>query len=108
MKSHLGVTARRREGARDRAVRAMLQIDVADFEARFAKATERSLRGRNPRQALPDLRLWLHLQPAFWPALYYSGIAKRRLGDLDDALDLDLLDDEARERLRQELRRGTA
>ena len=73
---------------RDRAVRAMLQIDVADFEARFAKATERSLRGRNPRQALPDLRLWLHLQPAFWPALYYSGIVQRRLGELDEALDL--------------------
>jgi len=74
--------------ARDRAVRAMLQIDVAGFEERFAKATERSLRGRNPQQALSDFRLWLHLQPEFWPALYYSGIAKRRLGDLDDALDL--------------------
>lgn len=73
---------------RDRAVRAMLQIDVADFEARFAKATERSLRGRSPGQALPDFRLWLHLQPEFWPALYYSGIVMRRLGELDDALDL--------------------
>ena len=83
-----GMRAMRDLDARDRAVRAMLQIDVADFEARFAKATERSLRGRNPRQALAELRLWLHLQPEFWPALYYSGIAKRRLGELDQALDL--------------------
>lgn len=73
---------------RDRAVRAMLQIDVADFEARFARATERSLRGRNPKQALAEFRLWLHLQPEFWPALYYSAIAKRRAGDQDQALDL--------------------
>ncbi|MFK7741797.1 MAG: tetratricopeptide repeat protein [Planctomycetota bacterium] len=73
---------------RDRAVRAMLQIDVAEFETRFAKATERSLRGRSPKQALAEFRLWLHLQPEFWPALYYSAIAKRRLGELDEALDL--------------------
>ncbi|MCK5940858.1 MAG: tetratricopeptide repeat protein [Planctomycetes bacterium] len=74
--------------ARDRAVRAMLQIDVADFEARFAKATERSLRGRNPKPALSEFQLWLHLQPEFWPALYYSAIVKRRLGASDEALDL--------------------
>ena len=73
---------------RDRAVRAMLQIDVADFEARFAKATERSLRGRGPKQALAEFQLWLHLQPEFWPALYYSAIVKRRAGVGDEALDL--------------------
>lgn len=83
-----GMRSMRDRSARDRAVRAMLQIDVADFEARFAKATERSLRGRSPKQALADYQLWLHLQPEFWPALYYSGIVKRRLGQLDDALDL--------------------
>lgn len=74
--------------ARDRAVRAMLQIDVADFEARFAKATERSLRGRNPKLALAEFQLWLHLQPEFWPALYYSAIVKRRQAHDDEALDL--------------------
>tara|TARA_R110002072_G_scaffold109160_2_gene236373 strand:+ start:10716 stop:12524 length:1809 start_codon:yes stop_codon:yes gene_type:complete len=74
--------------ARDRAVRAMLQIDVADFEARFAKATERSLRGRNPKLALAEFQLWLHLQPEFWPALYYSGIVKRRMSCNEEALDL--------------------
>ncbi|HEB51749.1 MAG TPA: tetratricopeptide repeat protein, partial [bacterium] len=73
---------------RDRAVRAMLQIDVADFEARFAKASERSLRGRNPRPVLAEFQMWLHLQPEFWPALFYSAIAKRRLGAEDEALDL--------------------
>lgn len=73
---------------RDRAVRAMLQIDVADFEVRFAKATERSLRGRNPKLALAEFQLWLHLQPEFWPALYYSAIIKRRQASEDDALDL--------------------
>lgn len=75
-------------GTRDRAVRAMLQIDVAGFEARFAKATERARRGRNPRAALAEFQLWLHLQPEFWPALYYSAIAKRRLGADGEALDL--------------------
>jgi tetratricopeptide (TPR) repeat protein len=73
---------------RDRAVRAMLQIDVADFEERFAKATERSLRGRNPKPALAEFQLWLHLQPEFWPALYYSAIIKRRQCEEDEALDL--------------------
>ena len=75
-------------GIRDRAVRAMLQIDVADFEQRFAKATERSLRGRNPKAALSEFQLWLHLQPEFWPALYYSAIIKRRQCEDDEALDL--------------------
>lgn len=73
---------------RDRAVRAMLQIDVADFEERFAKATERSLRSRNPKPALAEFQLWLHLQPEFWPALYYSSIIKRRQSEFDEALDL--------------------
>lgn len=83
-----GMRAMHDMAARDRAVRAMLQIDVADFEARFAKSTERSLRGRNPKQALAEYQLWLHLQPEFWPALYYSAIVKRRLGAFDEALDL--------------------
>jgi tetratricopeptide (TPR) repeat protein len=74
--------------ARDCAVRALLQIDVADFEARFARACERARRGRNPRPALAEFQLWLHLQPEFWPALYYSAIAKRRLRQSDEALDL--------------------
>jgi tetratricopeptide (TPR) repeat protein len=73
---------------RDRAVRALLQLDVADFEARFAKAIDRAQKARNPRPALAEFQLWLHLQPEFWPALFYSAVAKRRLGCGDEALDL--------------------
>jgi tetratricopeptide (TPR) repeat protein len=74
--------------ARDRAVRALLQLDVAGFEGRFAKAIDRAQKARNPRPALSEFQLWLHLQPEFWPALYYSAVAKRRIGDGDEALDL--------------------
>ena len=73
---------------RDLAVRAMLQLDVADFEARFARACDRAARGRNPRPALAEFQLWMQLQPEFWPALFFSAIAKRRLGQADEALDL--------------------
>jgi tetratricopeptide (TPR) repeat protein len=73
---------------RDLAVRSLLQLDVADFEARFARASDRATRGRNPRPALAEFQLWLQLQPEFWPALFYSAIAKRRIGLADEALDL--------------------
>lgn len=73
---------------RDRAVRALLQLDVADFEERFAKAVDRAQRSRNPRPSLAEFQLWLKLQPEFWPAMFFSGVAKRRLGDTEDALDL--------------------
>ncbi|MBL8748197.1 MAG: hypothetical protein JNK78_03490 [Planctomycetes bacterium] len=73
---------------RDRAIRALLQLDVADFEARFARAADRAQRARNPRPALAEFQLWLHLQPEFWPALFFSAVAKRRVGEADEALDL--------------------
>lgn len=73
---------------RDRAVRALLVLDVADFEARFAKAADAAQRGRHPRGCLADFQTWLQLQPEFWQAMYYSAIAKRRLGETDEALDL--------------------
>ncbi|MBL9077366.1 MAG: tetratricopeptide repeat protein [Planctomycetes bacterium] len=73
---------------RDRGVRALLQLDVADFEIRFAKAADRAQRARNPRPALAEFQLWLHLQPEFWPALLFSAVAKRRIGAIDEALDL--------------------
>lgn len=73
---------------RDRGVRALLSLDVADFEGRFARASERASRGRNLAQALAEFQLWLHLQPEFWPALFYSALAKRRAGQPDEALDL--------------------
>lgn len=73
---------------RDLGVRALLQLDVAGFEARFARACDRAQRGRNPGSALGEFQLWLQLQPEFWPALFFSAVAKRRLGAADEALDL--------------------
>ncbi len=73
---------------RDLGVRAMLRLDVADFEGRFARATERALRARNPRAAIAEFQLWLHLQPEFWPALYFTAIAKGRMREHEEALDL--------------------
>lgn len=73
---------------RDQGVRAMLRLDVADFEGRFARASERALRSRNPAPAIAEFQLWLHLQPEFWPALFYSALAKARTGRADEGLDL--------------------
>lgn len=72
---------------RDRGVRAMLQLDVVDFERRFARAVTQATRGRRPASAIAELELWLHLQPEFWPALYYAARAKLRLRRDDEALD---------------------
>ena len=72
---------------RDSCVRALLNIDIKDFERRFAKASEQSMRGR-ARDCLVDLQLWLDLQPRFWPGLYFSAMALRRLGDSEGALDM--------------------
>lgn len=73
---------------RDQGVRALLNLDVAEFELRFARASEKALRGRNPRAAIAEFQLWLHLQPEFWPALYFSAVAKARLAEADESLDL--------------------
>ncbi|MBK8100080.1 MAG: tetratricopeptide repeat protein [Planctomycetes bacterium] len=73
---------------RDLAIRALLNLDVTDFEKRFGKAADVALQGRNPRTCLPDFHRWLELQPDFWPALFFSAVAKRRLGQADEALDL--------------------
>lgn len=73
---------------RDQGVRALLRLSVIDFERRFARAVEQALRGRKPRACLEDLQLFLDLQPDFWPALFYSAVAKRRMGQHDEALDL--------------------
>lgn len=74
--------------ARDLGVRAMLRIDVHDFEKRFAKAVEQAARHRKPRECLVELQLFLGLQPHFWPAIYYAALARRRMGQTEQALDL--------------------
>lgn len=73
---------------RDRAVHALLQLDVRDFEKRLTRASEAALRGRNPRPALVDLAEFLAQQPEFWPAVYLTAVACRRLGQEEKALDL--------------------
>lgn len=73
---------------RDRGVRALLQIDVEDFEQRFARASDRAAHGRDPRSALVEMQDFLERQPGFWPALFFAGVALRRLDREDDALDL--------------------
>jgi len=74
--------------ARDLCVRALLRLDVTDFERRFARAVDQAMRGSRPRECLAELQLWLELQPTFWPALFHGAIAKHRLGQHDEALDL--------------------
>jgi tetratricopeptide (TPR) repeat protein len=74
--------------SRDRAVRSLLELDVRDFERRFGRAVDVATNGRNPRACLRDFRGWLQLQPEFWPAMFFSAVAKRRLGETGEALDL--------------------
>ncbi|MGE3173930.1 MAG: tetratricopeptide repeat protein [Planctomycetota bacterium] len=74
--------------AHDHAVRAMLNLDIADFERRFGQAADQALQHRRPRDCTAELQLFLSLQPTFWPARYYLAIARHRLGQADEALDL--------------------
>lgn len=74
--------------SRERATRALLAVDVPDFETRFASASERATNGRDARGALLEMQACLERAPDFWPAMYFAGVALRRLGRLDEALDL--------------------
>ncbi len=74
--------------ARDRATRALLGIDLPDFERRFAKASEQALKHKRPRECLAEFDLFVEMQPTFWPALYFAGVAMHRLGESDSALDM--------------------
>lgn len=74
--------------ARDRGVRAVLRLKVRGFEAKFAKLVDSVMRIRDPRRVLAELERYRALEPRFWPALFYSGVARRRLGEEELALDL--------------------
>ena len=76
------------EGLRDDAVRALLVASEPDFERRFNVVTEGVLQGLSPARHLSQLRRWVDKQPEFWPALYLAAIARRRMNDLDAAVDL--------------------
>ncbi|MEM7199268.1 MAG: tetratricopeptide repeat protein [Planctomycetota bacterium] len=72
--------------ARDQGLRALLALDVPDFEKRFASAAEGASSGDDPGAARDELHEFLDHQPGFWPALYFVGIADQRLGEHDRAL----------------------
>lgn len=73
---------------RDRGIRALLCLRVRNFEARFAKAVDTVTRRRDPRKALAELERLRALEPGFWLATFYAGVAQRRLGDEEASLDL--------------------
>ena len=72
----------------DRAVRALLALQIPGFEKRFADAAERAVGARDPRPALVEMQAFLEWRPEFWPAVYFTGVALRRLGQSDEAIDL--------------------
>ncbi|HLU39217.1 MAG TPA: tetratricopeptide repeat protein, partial [Planctomycetota bacterium] len=73
---------------RDRGVRVLLRLKVRNFEARFARAVDAVLRRRNLRKALAELDRIRAIEPRFWLATFYAGVAHRRLGAEETALDL--------------------
>ena len=72
---------------RDHAVRGLLRIHIDDFEARFAKAIDEAVRGRHAARAVRELTVFYHVENRFWPALFFLGLAKSRLGKPDEAID---------------------
>jgi tetratricopeptide (TPR) repeat protein len=72
---------------RDAGVRALLVLDVPGFDRRFAKAVDQVVGKRDPRPALSEFEQMLALQSEFWPAHFFRGIARKRLGDDDGAID---------------------
>lgn len=73
---------------RDSVARALLGMELPDFDRRFSKAAEQALRHKKPRDCLAEFALFVDLQPTFWPAYYYAGIAHQRLGETGSALDM--------------------
>ncbi|MFM1873818.1 MAG: Tetratricopeptide repeat [Planctomycetota bacterium] len=73
---------------RDRAVRALLRLDVDRFELRFARAVAGATHGKQPRRHAADFRDWLRMQEEFWPAMYFLAVIERREGNLSRAADL--------------------
>ncbi|MHC4815441.1 MAG: tetratricopeptide repeat protein [Planctomycetota bacterium] len=72
---------------RDKAVRAMLTLDVPDFELRFMRAAKAIKKGQSPGRGMRVMREFLIRQPEFWLALFHVAIGLRRQGHDDEALD---------------------
>jgi tetratricopeptide (TPR) repeat protein len=73
---------------RDQALEVLLVLDVPDFHKRFRDAIERVVAGRDLQGAIRELDAVRDAQPSFWPAWFFIGLARRRLGEVDAALDL--------------------
>jgi tetratricopeptide (TPR) repeat protein len=74
--------------ARDQALEVLLMLDVPDFERRFREAIDRVVAGKDLQGAIRELTTVRDAHPAFWPAVFFIGLARRRLGEVDAALDL--------------------
>lgn len=73
---------------RDEGIRGLLSMEVADFEQRFARAVDELALEVEPGDAIEEMKLFLELQPEFWPALFFQGVGYKRLGDEDRAIDI--------------------
>ncbi len=83
-----GLAGELEPSTRDRALRGILRLRVRGFERRFSKAVDAVMRRRVPRAALAELQRIQASEPGYWPATYYAGVAQRRLGREETALDL--------------------
>ena len=72
---------------RDEGIRALLSMDVKDFDRRLAKATDDMAMADDPSPAVAEMERFLELQPGFWPALYLKAMGDKRLGRDESALD---------------------
>ena len=72
---------------RDDGIRALLSMDVKDFDRRFARASDEMALAVDPTAALAEMDEFLRWQPEFWPARYMKAMGCKRLGEEDLALD---------------------
>ena len=72
---------------RDDGIRVLLSLDVADFDRRFATASDEMATAVDPGAALAEMETFLEAQPEFWPALYLKSMGCKRLNMEDEALD---------------------
>lgn len=71
----------------DQAVEVLLALDMPDFESRFRAAVDSVIAGEEMEATMQVLAEVRAAQPRFWPAVFFLGLAHRRLGEDDAALD---------------------
>lgn len=72
---------------RDRGLRALLGLQVEDFEARFRRAVDEVVGAKDVRHGLAEFEVFLAHQPEFWPAVFFQGVALSRLARDEESLD---------------------